>query len=376
MELRRAALESVPRDRTSLSRFFSDIRRYSRLSTERERSLAESVRAGLEAPLHELVQSNLAFVVKVATQYRDRGVPFEDLLNEGNLGLLEAARRYDATKGTKFITYAIFWIRKSILRALHEQPNLVRVPTNQWTRVREVKDAESTLRRVLGRRPRREEISAHLDRTVREVDDALQRTIRRVGLEDRVGPREARVADLLVDDSATSPEDDLMRREATDLVGAALARLDDQQREVIRYRFGMAGEPALTLQDTGRRMGLSRERVRQIECEAKRRLCRFCERRLSGRVAYGAAAALSTRRPPDDLQTTSLPISRPTTRTWDAISSDSSSTSSASSIAVPPGRTSRATTTCGPGSTTIRSSNTSSERSRRLTSVPSTSRTS
>ena len=152
-------MDSTQKDRgTVLSRYFSDIREYPLLTKEQEQGLARNVKNGCRDSLHELVESNLSFVVKVASEYRNLGLPFEDLLNEGNIGLIEAAHRYDATKGTKFITYAIWWIRKSILKSLSEHSSLVRVPTYQMKKVREIRDAENSLRRQLGRKPQREEI--------------------------------------------------------------------------------------------------------------------------------------------------------------------------------------------------------------------------
>jgi RNA polymerase primary sigma factor len=282
--LSKAAVEPIPQDRTSLSRFFADMRRYPRLSKERERSVAANVRLGDTPALHELVQSNLAFVVKVARQYRNYGVPFEDLLNEGNVGLLEAAKRYDPTKDNKFVTYAIWWIRKAILQALTEQ-SVVRVPPYQMRRVREIQETESALARSLGRRPERNEVSEKLDRSVDKVDEVLQFATRPVSLDEKVGrDREISLADLLVDEHASNPEDDLIRHEAHQLVTDALRHLNKREREVITLRHGIAEERPLTLQETGERMRLSRERVRQIECEAKARLRRFFARRLASNV--------------------------------------------------------------------------------------------
>ena len=286
MALPRSAIDPVPQDRTSLSRFFADMRRYPRLSKGRERSLATRVRRGHDASLHELVESNLAFVVKVANQYRNLGVPFEDLLNEGNVGLLEAAHRYDASKETKFVTYAIWWIRKSILKALTEQSSTVRVPSYQMKKVREIRDAETALRTTLGRRPEREEISERLDRSVHKIDQVLQFTLRGVSLDDKVGrDRDTSIADLLRDDSAASPEDELIRREVRQLVADAMRQLAKRERAVIGLRYGMDEERPLTLHETGERLQLSRERIRQLENQAKLRLRRFFARRLKSNVA-------------------------------------------------------------------------------------------
>ncbi|MCP3978697.1 MAG: RNA polymerase sigma factor RpoD/SigA [bacterium] len=267
-------MDSAQNDRSSLlSRYFSEIRAYPLLTKEQEQQLADKVKAGCQEALHELVESNLSFVVKVASEYRNLGLPFEDLLNEGNIGLIEAAHRYDASKGTKFITYAIWWIRKSILKALSEHSNLVRVPTYQMKKVREIRDAEKNLRRSLGRKPRREEISERLDRSLSKIDQVLQFSLREMSLDDKVGKdRETPISDYLVDNGSGSPEADMIKREANRLVSEALKHLTDQEKMVISHRFGIAGGPSLTLKEIGEMMSISRERVRQIECQAKARL--------------------------------------------------------------------------------------------------------
>jgi len=262
-----------------LSRYFSEIREYPLLTKEEEIELAEKVRQGCRVSLNELIESNLSFVVKVASEYRNIGLPFEDLLNEGNLGLIEAAQRYDASKGTKFITYAIWWIRKSILKALSEHSTLVRVPNYQMKKIREIRDTEKQLRRTLGRKPRRSEISETMNKNLAKIDQVLQFHMREMSLDDKVGKeRDTPISDYLVDDDSINPEDDLISREANSLVGEALDHLTDQERTVISYRFGLVGGPALTLKEIGHKMGISRERVRQIECQAKSRL-----RKLFGR---------------------------------------------------------------------------------------------
>jgi len=267
-------MDSSQNERGSvLTRYFSEIRDYPLLSKEREQWLAERIRGGCPAALNELVESNLSFVVKVASEYRNLGMPFEDLLNEGNVGLIEAAHRYDASKGTKFITYAIWWIRKAILKALSEHSNLVRVPTYQMKKVREIRDVENGLLRDLGRRPERGEISERMDRSLSKIDQVLQFNLRELSLDDKVGrDRDASVTEYLVDDVAHGPEEDLVRREASFLVTEALRHLTPQERLVIRHRFGLAGGTQLTLKEIGEMLCISRERVRQIECQAKDRL--------------------------------------------------------------------------------------------------------
>jgi len=276
-------METSVKERSSvLSRYFSEIREYPLLTKDEEMALADGVKRGDRASLNELIESNLSFVVKVSSEYRNLGLPFEDLLNEGNIGLIEAAHRYDATKGTKFITYAIWWIRKSILKALSEHSNLVRVPSYQMKKVREIRDAEASLRRSLGRAPERGEISRRLAKSVNKIDQVLQFTMREVSLDDKVGKdRDKPIAEYLVDPACSSPEDDLINRESNSLVGEAMAHLTEQERIVVAHRFGLAGGPPLTLKEIGEKMGISRERVRQVECQAKGRLRKlFAKKRM------------------------------------------------------------------------------------------------
>jgi RNA polymerase primary sigma factor len=276
-------MQSTPNERSSvLSRYFSEIREYPLLTKEEELRLAENVRNGCKESLNELIESNLSFVVKVASEYRNIGLPFEDLLNEGNLGLIEAANRYDASKGTKFITYAIWWIRKSILKALSEHSTLVRVPNYQMKKIREIRETESHLRRTLGRKPRRSEISERMNKNLAKIDQVLQFTMREMSLDDKVGKeRDTPISDYLVDRDSVSPEDDLLTREANTLVGEAIHHLTEQERVVLTYRFGLSGGLPLTLKEIGEKMGISRERVRQIECQAKGRLRKlFARKRL------------------------------------------------------------------------------------------------
>ena len=267
---------------TLLARYFHEIRSYPRLSREREVTLARHVEKGCESCRNELIQSNLSFVVKVASEYRNLGMPFEDLLNEGNLGLIEAATRFDASKGTKFITYAIWWIRKSVLKALSERSTLVRVPSYQMKRVREIREAETALRGTLGRKPAREEISARLRSNVTKIDQVLQFNLREVSLEHKVGrEKDQSISDYLPDDRSPNAEDEMIQREDTSLVAEAVRELTDQEKSVVRYRFGLSGDPARTLKEVGELMNISRERVRQIEVKAKQRLRKIFDDRRS-----------------------------------------------------------------------------------------------
>jgi RNA polymerase primary sigma factor len=263
----------------SLSRYFSEIRNYPILSKEEEMGLGKQIRKGQARPRNELVESNLSFVVKVASEYRNLGIPFEDLLNEGNIGLIEAAHRYDPRKGTKFITYAIWWIRKSILKALSEQSNLVRVPNYQMKKVKAVRNTERALRESLGRTPEKDEISREMESSVAKVDQILQFNLKEISIDARVGrERDTPISDYLVDNSVNSPEESLIRKENKSLIRSALGVLNKQEQMVIAQRYGFGSGKPRTLKEIGAEMGISRERVRQIECQAKERLRRYLGR--------------------------------------------------------------------------------------------------
>jgi RNA polymerase primary sigma factor len=277
---------------SALSHYFTDIRARALLTRDEEISLAERARGGSLEALHGLIEANLSFVVKVAMEYRNLGVPFEDLLGEGNVGLIEAARRFDSRQGCKFITYAMWWIRKSILSALRRQTRLVRLPEYQVKKVQRIREAERRLEAALGRKPGRDELTAHLSQPAGDVDRTLRLAGREVSLEDVTGTdSEVRLADRLAA-AGPDPESHLLRREDRDLLSDALGELRVAERTVISHRFGLEGGAPRTLSEVGKLVGLSRERVRQIENQGKKRLRRGVVRRRSMRrpaVAQGQA---------------------------------------------------------------------------------------
>ncbi len=278
-----------------LSQYFAEIRHYPLLTKEEERELARDIRRGNPAALDGLIKANLSFVAKVASEYRYLGLPFEDLLNEGNVGLIEAARRFDPEKDNKFISYAIWWIRKSILKALSEKAHVVRMPYSQIKKFKEIRKAESSLQRDLGRKPTREEISAHLSKCVSKIDNVLQYAVHETSLDDAVGEDcETPLTEIIEDRNVSSPEEWFLLREANGDVGEIYCQLTEQQKTVLAFRFGLMGEPPLTLQETGKRIGVSRERVRQIENQAKARMRKLFEKRR--RIQSGPRRPVVSRR--------------------------------------------------------------------------------
>jgi RNA polymerase sigma factor (sigma-70 family) len=210
-----------------------------------------------------LVEANLTFVLRVASEFRDLGLPFEDLVNEGNCGLIKAAQRYEPERGYKFTTYAVWWIRKSILKALGEQTRVVRVPVyvlRQRKRQHSSKDASSAC-------------GGKFNNELPLTELSLEK---KIGSDGNIS-----LGDSLADCKTRNPEESLLSNEAQDLVNEAISSLSAQERTVINYRFGLSGDRPLVLKQIGNRLGISRERVRQIEVEAKSRMRRYFARRAS-----------------------------------------------------------------------------------------------
>ena len=256
-----------------LSRYFSDIRETPPLSREQEAELTARLKKCRPEDKNLLITSNLGFVITVASEYRGLGIPFEDLINEGNLGLLEAAQRYDPARGVRFITYAVWWIRKAILKAVTDHATVVRVPSYRRKKMRQVREAEKELVGSLGRSPDRQELALHLTGVVADLGELLRTNPREVSLEDPCAPDSDRVlGELIADGAAVHAESKMLHDEDDVLVRRAMRVLTDTERGIIRDRFGMNGRPSLTLSDIGRKLGISRERVRQIEVQAKTKL--------------------------------------------------------------------------------------------------------
>jgi len=272
------------RGSTCVSSYLREIRQYPILSRESESDLVRRMRtSGPGSPDHqELVQSNLAFVVRIAREYCHMGLPLEDLLNEGNLGMIEAARHFDPSRGTRFLTYAVWWIRKAIIGAIARQNGLVHVPANQLEKLRSVAKAGRRLSAALGREVGREDLSRELKVTVAAIDAILLVKSRVLSLDEPVGRDQDRpIADFLVDERAVHPDLTLIQGENRALVHWALTRLSRQERLVIVNRFGLQGRASCTLRELGQRLGVSRERIRQVETKAMTRLKKTIARRVA-----------------------------------------------------------------------------------------------
>lgn len=257
-----------------IDRYVAEIRRYPLLTREQEVTLAREAQAGRAESRDRLINGNLRFVVKVAGGYRGLGVPFEDLVNEGNLGLMEAVYRFDPSRGNRFISCAVCWIRRSILRALSQQSHTVRLPESQLRKMQQTRRTERALTQELGRRPTVAEIAKKLQRKPADVRPVHLQGLRLSSLDEPVGDDApcGTIADLLPDEEHASAEERMIRRQATDNVSHLCRQLNDKERTVIRGRFGLDGDKPQTLDEIGQRLGFSREGVRLVERRALRRL--------------------------------------------------------------------------------------------------------
>ena len=265
---------------TVVSRYLSEIGETPILSEQEEQELAALlVGKGKAEAVNKLVESNLKFVVKIVSEFRNPDVPFEDLLNEGNIGLIEAARRFDHRRGTRFVSYAVWWIRRSILLALSRHSDLVRIPTDKMKEVRRIRAIERALAGELGRKPNREEISRKLQSTTARVDQLLQVRRKPLSIDDKIGrDKDIPISVGLVDQGAENPEERLLQEENQVLIGLALKELSEQERTVIINRFGLEGGRTLTLKEVGERLGITAERVRQVESQAMKRMRKLISR--------------------------------------------------------------------------------------------------
>ena len=257
----------------SISLYLSEIGRYEPLPPEREVELAIRIQKDDDLAMKELIESNLRFVVSVAKKYQGNGLSLADLINEGNLGLIKAAKRFDHSRGFKFISYAVWWIRQSILQALAEQARLIRLPLNRVGTITKITRVAEKLEAEIERQPKANEISHQLEMTPDEVVNAMQYSRRHSSLDTPFQDGEDNsLMDVLEDSQDVSPDDMLMRESMKDDVMASLDTLADRERSVIEMYYGINRESALTLNEIGEEFSLTRERVRQIKAKAIQRL--------------------------------------------------------------------------------------------------------
>ncbi|MFY7922699.1 MAG: sigma-70 family RNA polymerase sigma factor [Gemmatimonas sp.] len=257
----------------SLDQYLRDISAYPLISREEEAELARRIRTGDQDALDKLVRSNLRFVVSVAKKYQNQGVSLSDLINEGNLGLIRAAHKFDETKGIKFISYAVWWIRQAILQALAEQSRIVRVPLNRAGTLHRIGKRANTLLQELGREATHAEIAEDMDITEEEVAKTMSISQVHLSLDAPLTPGEDnRLLDYLPDTMHPTPEDQILEKAMIEAIAESLGGLKEREAKILKLYFGIDGGDAMTLEEIGSQLGITRERVRQIKEKALSRL--------------------------------------------------------------------------------------------------------
>ncbi len=261
------------RETASLDKYLQEIGKVDLITADEEVELAQRIKAGDQIALEKLTKANLRFVVSVAKQYQNQGLTLPDLINEGNLGLIKAAQRFDETRGFKFISYAVWWIRQSILQALAEQSRIVRLPLNKIGSINKINKTFAFLEQAHERMPSAEEIAKELDMTVADVKQSLKNSGRHVSMDaPLIAGEDSNLYDVLRSGESPNPDRELLHESLRTEIERALETLTPREADVIRLYFGLAGQHSMTLEEIGETFELTRERVRQIKEKAIRRL--------------------------------------------------------------------------------------------------------
>ena len=261
------------RETASLDKYLQEIGKVDLITAEEEVELAQKIRAGDENALDKLTKANLRFVVSVAKQYQNQGLTLPDLINEGNLGLIKAAKRFDETRGFKFISYAVWWIRQSILQALAEQSRIVRLPLNKIGSINKINKMYAFLEQANERVPSAEEIAKELDMTISDVKESMKNSGRHVSMDATlVEGEDSNLYDVLRSGESPNPDKNLLHESLRTEIERALETLTPREADVVRLYFGLGEKHAMTLEEIGETFDLTRERVRQIKEKAIRRL--------------------------------------------------------------------------------------------------------
>jgi RNA polymerase primary sigma factor len=261
------------RDTLSLDKYLHDIGKVELLSAEKEVELAKRIRKGDQEALELLVKANLRFVVSVSKQYQNQGLSLPDLINEGNLGLIKAAQRFDETRGFKFISYAVWWIRQSILQALAEQSRIVRLPLNKIGSINKINKAFNKLEQEYQRDPTIDEISELMESSTDLIEEALSFNNIHVSMDAPLRDEEVtNLYDIMLNEDSPSPDTELMNNSLRKEIERSLSTLNDRESEILRYYYGLKGVPPFTLEEIAEEFSLTRERVRQIKEKAIKKL--------------------------------------------------------------------------------------------------------
>lgn len=261
------------RETASLDKYLQEIGKVDLITADEEVELAQRIKAGDERALEKLTKANLRFVVSVAKQYQNQGLTLPDLINEGNLGLIKAAQRFDETRGFKFISYAVWWIRQSILQALAEQSRIVRLPLNKIGSINKINKMYALLEQSNERAPSAEEIAKELDMTVNDVKESMKNSGRHLSMDaPLVEGEDSNLYDVLRSGESPNPDRELIHESLRTEIERALETLTPREADVVRLYFGLGDQHAMTLEEIGETFDLTRERVRQIKEKAIRRL--------------------------------------------------------------------------------------------------------
>ena len=261
------------RETASLDKYLQEIGKVELITADEEVILAQKIKQGDQEALEKLTKANLRFVVSVAKQYQNQGLTLPDLINEGNLGLIKAAQRFDETRGFKFISYAVWWIRQSILQALAEQSRIVRLPLNKIGSINKINKAAANLEQEYERQPNADEIANLLEITEHEVKESVRNSGRHVSMDaPLVQGEDTTMYDVLRSSDNTTPESGLMYESLKREIERAISTLTTREADVVRLYFGLSGQHPMTLEEIGEQFDLTRERVRQIKEKAIRRL--------------------------------------------------------------------------------------------------------
>ncbi|MCR5014381.1 MAG: sigma-70 family RNA polymerase sigma factor [Bacteroidales bacterium] len=261
------------RETASLDKYLQEIGKVELISAEEEVELAQRIKQGDKVALEKLTKANLRFVVSVSKQYQNQGLSLPDLINEGNLGLIKAAQRFDETRGFKFISYAVWWIRQSILQALAEQSRIVRLPLNKIGSINKINKAYAKLEQEYEREPNAEEIAEVLEITEAEVKESMKNAGRHISMDaPLIQDEDNTMYDVLKSEEAPTPETELLYESLRKEIDRAISTLTPREADVVRLYFGLNGSHPMTLEEIGEKFDLTRERVRQIKEKAIRRL--------------------------------------------------------------------------------------------------------
>ncbi len=269
------------RDTASLDKYLHDIGKEEMITADEEVELARKIKGGDQQALDRLVNANLRFVVSVAKQYQNQGLSLPDLINEGNLGLIKAAQRFDETRGFKFISYAVWWIRQSILQALAEQSRIIRLPLNQVGSINKIRKTSARLEQIFERLPSTDEIAEQLDLPEHKIKNAMKINTRYISMDAPLRADDDQVfLDQFVPDNVEGTDEALMRESLGKEIQRSLASLSEKERDVINMYYGIGMNHGYTLEEIGAKFDLTRERVRQIKEKAIRRLKNTARSRL------------------------------------------------------------------------------------------------